>query len=99
MGALVPVKIIRVNGGREEHEVGRHIVMDWIRRMIGAPQALDTVNLRDGRVLIVDDTGLIDGRPVNPIATGLYRSVCRPGSDGTIHGDVAVLIDADLEEE
>lgn len=50
------VQILRADGGCEEHTVGRHILMRWIERMIGAT-LVDVVNLRDGRVLIVDDEG------------------------------------------
>jgi len=64
---------------------------------------LDTVTLTRGihglasTVMMVDDTGLIDGKPINPKATALYRSVCRPDrQDGTIHGDVAIVNDEDF---
>lgn len=53
---LASVEILRATGAQEEHRVGRHILLDWCRRMIGADM-VDTVNLRDGRVMIVDDLG------------------------------------------
>lgn len=59
---LARVEILRVSGTNETHEVGKHILIDWIQRMIGA-DTLDSVNLRDGRVMLVDDTGLVDGKP------------------------------------
>ena len=93
---LARVEILRTSGQREEHHVGKHILIDWIRRMIGAPQGLDTVNLRDGRLMLVDDTGLIDGRPRNDTATALYHSVCIPGTTDPICGDVAVALDEDF---
>jgi len=97
MSTLAKVEIVRVSGSREQHEVGRHILLDWIRRMIAAPQGLDFVNLHDGRVMAVDDTGMVDGRPVNPEATKLYHSVCRPGTTAPICGDVAVTLDEEFE--
>lgn len=93
---LAKVQIVRVDGTREHHEVGRHILIPWIARMIGAPQALDTVNLRDGRIMLVDDTGMIDGRPQNLEATTLYHTVCRPGTTAPICGDVAIALDEDF---
>lgn len=63
---------------------------------------IDTVILvRNGNgetadiVMMVDDCGMIDGKPVNPKATELYHSVCRPGA-GSIHGDVAIVRDEDF---
>jgi hypothetical protein len=35
-------------------------------------------------------------RPVNPKATELYHSVCRPGTTHEIVGDVAIVDDEDL---
>lgn len=96
------MEILRVGGATEEHHVGKHILIDWITRIIGAPGALDTVNLRDGRVMLVDDTGLVDGRPRNAAATALYAAVCyeRTGRElppeAFIAGDVAVAVDEDF---
>lgn len=90
------VKIIRTNGKEENHEIEKRSAMNRIGILIGA-DCFDTVNLRDGRVMIVDDTGMIDRKPVNPEATKLYHSVCRPGTPNPICGDVAVCIDADFE--
>lgn len=47
-------------------------------------------------VMLVDDTGMIDGKPVNPIATELYHSVCKPATVHAIHGDVALVKDRDF---
>jgi hypothetical protein len=51
------------------------------------------VNLRDGRIMIVDDLGHPKELPVNVEATVLYHSVCRPGTTHEIRGDVAVTLD------
>lgn len=68
-------------------------------RLIGA-DALDTVNLRHlgapAWVMLVDDAGMIDGRPVNEKATALYHANCRPGTPHQIHGDVVVAPDSDF---
>lgn len=87
-------KIIRVDG-TEEEIVGRLDIKD-IEKRINA-NVLDTVNLRDGRVMIVDDLGHPGGKPVNPAATKLYHAVCRPGTTHTIVGDVAVVWDNDWD--
>ena len=65
---------------------------------------LDTVILRMGGnggqkdpiVMMVDDTGMIDGLPVNTSATELIRSVKKYKYD--IHGIVVVVNDADFGE-
>lgn len=56
--ALARVTIIRTDGTREEYEVGKHIVLDWIRRMIRA-EITDSFRLKDGttRVCILNDHG------------------------------------------
>jgi hypothetical protein len=93
--ALATVEILRTSGEREEHQIAKRLLMDWCRRMIGA-DTIDTVNLRDGRIMLVDDVGLIDGKPINRTATALYHSVCRPGTTNPIAGDVAIAWDRDF---
>lgn len=88
------VEIIRVSGARETHLVPRGSMKE-IRTLIAA-DCFDTVNLRNGMVMLVDDTGMIDGRPVNSEATKLYHGVCRPGTTHQICGDVAIVRDADF---
>lgn len=56
----------------------------------------DVVNLRDGRVMMVDDTGLIDGKSINERATKIYHSLCKPGTVHPICGDVAIVNDSDF---
>lgn len=91
------VKIIRTDGSIEVMEIARADAIGHISRLIGAPSGLvDTVNLRDGRVMLVDDTGALDGRPVNKLATEHYRAVCKPGTRVPICGDVAIVLDADF---
>lgn len=86
------VHIIRVDGSEER--VDRRF--GEIERLIRA-HGLDTVNLRDGRVMLCDDTGIAAGRPINAKATTLYHGVCRPGTTQTIRGDVAIVVDAEVE--
>ena len=68
-----------------------------IAQLIGA-DLCDVVNLRtrDQKMMVVDDTGMLDGRPVNPIATTLYHAICIPGTVYAIHGDVAIVFDTDF---
>lgn len=86
-------ELIRADGTRQALPQAVGIVA--IERMIGA-DFLDTVNLRDGRVMLVDDQGHDRGLPVNLAATALYHSVCRPGTTHQIRGDVVVTLDADF---
>lgn len=86
-------KVIRVDGTEESIE-GK-VTIAKVESMINA-DCLDTVNLRDGRVMLVDDNGISKGLPINPMATGLYHSVCRSGTTHQIRGDVAVVFDSEF---
>lgn len=90
-------KIIRADG-REERLDGPH-AMRSLQHLI-AGNGIDVVQLRHlGRpvwVMIVDDTGFIDGRPINEKATALYHANCHPGTTHPICGDVAILLDEDF---
>ena len=71
-----------------------------IYRDIGC-ECVDTVVLtregyEAGIVMLVDDTGLINRKPINTHATALYREVCRPGNPHSVHGDVAICWDGDF---
>ena len=61
---------------------------------------LDTVNLIDGvHVMLVDDTGALRGRPVNPIATAIYMERCGYNHpDWRICGDVVIVPDSDFAQ-
>lgn len=90
-------EIIRVDGTRETLQIkNRPNAMNQIRHSLKA-EALDCVNLRDGRVMLVDDEGIRKGRPVNMQATPLYHAICRQGTTHCIHGDVAIVRDSDFE--
>lgn len=107
------VEIIRTSGRHERHTAPRDSLIQWVHRAIGA-ETLDTVNLRDGRVMMLDDNGyeselveLEAGhselrpmralKPENAEATKLYHSVCIPGTTHKIVGDVAIVIDAEVD--
>jgi hypothetical protein len=86
-------KVIRTSGSEEAIEGAPRIAK--IESLIDA-DCLDTVNLRDGRVMLVDDNSISKGLPVNAKATDLYHAVCRPGTTHEIRGDVAVVFDSDF---
>ena len=54
--AQMNVKIIRTDGTEEQHEVSKGFAFAKIQKLIGA-SCCDTVNLRDGNVMLVDDNG------------------------------------------
>lgn len=89
------VQILRVGGEMETLDMKKDRVFHELRKLIAA-DGFDTVDLRDGRVMIVDDTGMVDGKPVNKEATELYWSVCRSGTTHPICGDVAIARDEDF---
>jgi hypothetical protein len=79
-------EIIRTSGVREPFEGSR----DELAAALGC-DTFDTVNLRDGTFMYLDDVGHPKGLPVNPEATKLYHKVCIPGTTHPIAGDVAVI--------
>lgn len=93
--------VIRCDGSQEEKTwSGGKATTRAIHAAIGC-DCCDTVVLRKSKdmmeaeiVMMVDDTGMIDGKPVNPKATDLYHSVRR--TPYSIHGDVAIVNDADF---
>ncbi len=91
-------KIIRADG--TEEIISQRPTLSAVHKAIGC-DCCDTVILTRGSdepiVMMVDDTGMIDGKPVNPKATELYHSVSRPGNPYSIHGDVVIVNDGDFE--
>jgi len=85
-------RLIRTDG--TETILEKRPSFEEIRRLIGC-DALDivTINRRRQTVMLVDDTGMIDGKPVNVEATRRYHRICRPGTIHQIHGDVVILDD------
>lgn len=94
-------KLIRVDGTEEIFPmVAGPRFLSGVCRTIKA-DCLDTVILtKDGGVadvvMLVDDTGMVDGKPINPKATALYHAVCTPGNPFSIHGDVVLVHDGDF---
>lgn len=63
----------------------------------GTPvKGLDTVNLRDGHVLLVHDLGHHLDLQVNPGATAAYHAVCIPGTTHEIRGIAVIVPDEDF---
>jgi hypothetical protein len=59
-----------------------------------AGRTLDFTRVRfEGRLctMAVDDTGMCDGLPVNPVATEAYHANCRPGTLYSIHGPAVIF--------
>ena len=85
----VAVEIIRVNGTHETASVDRGNWLKQIEQLISA-SCLDSVDLRDGRIIFVDDLGYSRDLPDNAEATGLYHRVCKAGITHRIKGDVVI---------
>ncbi len=47
-------------------------------------------------VMLIDDSGTLYDRDINPIATALYRAVRRAGVDANIHGPAVLAMDEDF---
>jgi hypothetical protein len=91
----VIVEIIRVDGRHETATVDRVKWLKEIEQLIGA-NCLDSVDLRDGRMMLVDDQGYSRGLPDNAEATALYHEVCKPGTTQRIKGNVVIGRDEDF---
>jgi hypothetical protein len=91
-------KIIRTDGTQTLH-TGRVSIRE-IERLIGCDR-LDSVTINPKRttVMLVDDTGMLDGKPVNRKATKLYRSLYGPGTVHQIHGDVVIVSNTSFTEQ
>jgi len=88
--------VIRVDGTEEPME-GKPTIRK-IHYALGVT-CCDSVTLRFDHpaiVMMVDDTGMVDGKPVNPKATELDHMRCKPGTIFAIHGDVAIVNDEDF---
>jgi len=83
-------KVIRTDGTEIVHQ--GNPTLRAIEMLI-ACSGLDTVTIDRKRqtVMFIDDTGMLDGKPVNAKATALYHAVCRPGTVHSIHGDVVIV--------
>ena len=89
--------VIRVDGTEEPMEGAP--TLDKVYRAIGC-QSIDAVCLvkdhgRPTVVMMVDDTGMVDHKPINAKATAM-RDVARGFSPFAIHGDVAIVNDEDF---
>lgn len=90
--------ILRTNGTTETADLSANgsrrgvALIERCRLLIDA-QYLDIINLRNGRVMLVDDGGHGKGLPENKKATALYHAVCRPGTTHRIVGDAVIARD------
>lgn len=89
--------LIKTDGTESEVKFGWK-VFDEIQDLIRT-NVLDSVNLRDGRVMWLDDTGQNKRLDINEKATKLYHDVCKPGTTYEIVGDVVILNDSDFGGE
>jgi hypothetical protein len=83
-------RLIRTDG--TERILDKRPSFEEIRRLIGC-DGLDTVTIdrRRQTVMFVDDTGMIDGKPVNAKATALYHAICKADTTWQIHGNVVIV--------
>ncbi len=68
-----------------------------VDQVLGAGAFPGSINLRDGRVLLIDDQGVAKRLPRNAAATALYHSICKPGTTTPVLGDAVVTLNADFD--
>jgi Domain of unknown function (DUF3846) len=90
MAGKFPCKIIRANGSVEFYVVDTTHSLKEIEKLIDS-SLFDSVRFADNTVMLVDDEGYAKQKRVNQQATMLYWSVCAPGTDYLIVGDVAII--------
>lgn len=86
------VHLYRANGTREVFK--EKPTIPRLQELTGA-DVFDTVNFRNGSVMMVDDQGHSKNLPINLAATGFYRFRA-PNSDHVIVGDVVIVNDSDF---
>ena len=88
-------KLIRVDGS--ESFVEGKPTIGKIQASIGC-DCCDSVTIdrRNQIIMLVDDTGMVDGKPVNRKATALAAEAFGPQYPYSIHGDVAIVWDGDF---
>lgn len=88
---MVEVKIIRSDGGIEEHSLPEETWFNEVEQLIDS-RCFDLVRLKDGTIMLVDDDGYMKARPTNLEATMLATllSEAAIGSAGIL-GDVAIV--------
>ncbi len=91
----IAVEIIRADGVHKTASIDGNNWLHETEQLIGA-DILDTVDLRDGRLMFVDDLGHSKDLPSNPEATALYHKICKPGTTHQIKGDVVIGNDKDF---
>lgn len=90
-------KLIRTDG--TETLLNEPLTVNQIAALIGA-DTLDSFAVRNGSqelfAVMVDDLGYRKELPANVTATGLYWSICKPGTAHKILGDVVLVPDSDF---
>lgn len=86
-------KIIQIDG--TESVVEGKPTIDKAKHIIGC-ETIDAVNLGNDTIMLVDDVGLIDDRPINQKATELMLQRFGPKYPSKIHGDVLIVNDLDF---
>lgn len=85
---------IPVDGAAQEIEVEPRFSTRDLSAKYFSGETLDFMKVRYlGRVrtMAVLDSGMIDGHPVNSIATEAYQANCKPGTRWAIHGPAVIF--------
>lgn len=97
------VEVLHSFGSVEEVEIQSGEALTEISKRFMGGALLDTVDLRDGRVMLVDDMGVSKRLPVNEPASKYYRSICKPEAVAAglcnIYGTAVVVWDDDFGQE
>ena len=87
--------IVRVDGSQEFHCYKPTI--EKVHQLLGIEAMCCTVTIAHDVVMILSDSGAIDGSPVNTKAGNIAR-ICIPGYPHRLHGPVAIVRDSDMGE-
>ena len=86
----VAVEVLRVDGTREPATIQREtrLFLSDLYRIIGC-DCIEPVRLADGRMMVVDESGILKNKPINPEATRLYHD--KRDTFNPIVGDVVLM--------
>ena len=91
------VVLAKADGTKETIHVEDHPSLEQMNKWVGGH--IERVRVRYmGRVcdMIVDEEGLLKGKPTNEFATRLYTDACRGANTTPIVGDVVIFTNFNL---
>lgn len=94
---MIVVEVVRADGTLEPQELYRPRFFAELRQILYAPLGFKSFNLRDGRVMIVDEMAYHLCKTLNMKAVEIFKESGTQGQMPPLCGDVAIVRDSDWE--